>query len=50
MDTKIQSEEKLKNKKKHSRFDNLFLDMLYNLFAWLPVTIVMWIFSNLNLD
>ena len=43
-------EEEKKKEKKHSRFDNIFLDMLYNLFAWLPVTIVTWIFSNIDLE
>ena len=37
-----------KKKKKQSKFDNLFLDMLYNLFAWLPVTIIGWFLSNID--
>jgi hypothetical protein len=26
--------------------DNIFLDVLYNIFAWLPVTIITWIISQ----
>ncbi len=37
-----------KKQKKHSRFDNVFFDMLYNVVAWLPVTIISWIASNLD--
>lgn len=33
-------------KKKPSRFDNVFVDALYNIIAWLPVTIISWIVSN----
>jgi len=51
MQAEIQSKKEKETKKiqkKHSRFDNLFLDMLYNVVAWLPVTIVTWILSNLD--
>lgn len=37
-----------KKQKKQSKFDNLFLDMLYNIVAWLPVTIITWFLSNID--
>jgi hypothetical protein len=43
-------QEEKNRQKKTSKFDNLFLDILYNLFAWLPVTIITWAFSQLDLD
>ena len=42
-----QQEEKRKQKKP-SRFDNLFFDMIYNIIAWLPVTIISWFLSNID--
>ena len=41
-------EETKKSQKKSSRFDNVLFDALYNIIAWLPVTIISWIVSNLD--
>lgn len=41
-------EETKKPQKKPSRFDNVFVDMVYNIVAWLPVTIISWFVSNLD--
>lgn len=37
-----------KPQKRPSKFDNLLLDMVYNIVAWLPVTIISWVVSNLD--
>ena len=44
----IQKKEEQKKQKKPSRFDNVFADALYNIIAWLPVTIISWIVSNID--
>ncbi len=50
MQTKELTEQELQKKRKESRFDNLFFDSLYNIIAWLPVTIISWVASNFDWD
>ena len=51
METKELSEEDLKKlKKKDSKFDNFFFDALYNVITYIPVMIISWIVSSLNLE
>jgi len=45
-----QAQEQDREKKKTSKFDNVFLDMVYNVIAWLPATIISWVISNLDLE
>lgn len=43
-------EEEAKKKKKSSRFDNFFFDALYNVITYIPVAIISWIISSLDLE
>jgi hypothetical protein len=45
-----QQEEEVQKKKKPSRFDNFFFDALYNIITYIPVAIISWIVSNLDLE
>ena len=42
------SEEKNKEEKEKSRFNNFLLDSLYNIIAYIPAAIITWIVSNLD--
>lgn len=50
MQTKELSEEELVQKRKESRFNNFLLDSLYNIIAYIPVAIITWVVSNLDLE
>ena len=39
-----------KKQKKPSRFDNIFFDALYNVITYIPVAIISWILSTLDLE
>jgi hypothetical protein len=44
------SKEEKKEEKKESRFNNFLLDSLYNVIAYIPVAIITWVISNLDLE
>lgn len=44
--TKIESEQKIKRKKVEK--DNIFLDALYNIVAYIPAAIITWFVSNFD--
>ena len=50
MQTKELSEEEIKKKRKESRFDNFFFDALYNLITYVPVMVISWLVSTLDLE
>ena len=47
---KIEKDEHQKNKTKESRFDNFFFDALYNVITYIPVMVISWVISNLDLE
>jgi hypothetical protein len=51
MQAKSLSEEEQKEKlqKKSSKFDNVLLDALYNIIAYIPAAIITWFISNFEL-
>ena len=44
----LSEEEVSELKKKQSRFDNVFLDAIYNIIAYIPAAIITWFISNLE--
>jgi hypothetical protein len=44
------SEEELNKKRKQSKFDNFFFDALYNVITYVPVMIISFVVSSLDLD
>jgi hypothetical protein len=42
-----QKEEK-KKEKKSSKFDNILIDSLYNIIAYVPTAIITWLISNID--
>ena len=50
MQTKELSEEELKKKRKETRFDNFFFDALYNVITYIPVMVISWVVSTLDLE
>ena len=44
----IQKSEEKKEEKKESRFNNFFLDSLYNIIAYIPAAIISWFVSNID--
>jgi len=42
------SEEKKKQEKKESRFNNFLLDSVYNIIAYIPAAIITWFVSNFD--
>ena len=42
-------QEEQKKEKKPSRFDNVLLDALYNIIAYIPAAIITWFISNFEL-
>ena len=43
-------QEETQKKKKPSRFDNFFFDALYNIITYIPVMIISWVVSTLDLE
>ena len=50
MQTKELSEEELKKKRKETRFDNFLFDALYNVITYIPVMVISWVVSTLDLE
>jgi hypothetical protein len=49
MQTPIREEELKKiEQKKHNKFDNVFIDALYNIVAYIPAAIITWFISNFD--
>ena len=49
MQAKSLSDEEVRElKKNQSKFDNPFLDVLYNIIAYIPAAIITWFVSNLE--
>jgi hypothetical protein len=47
---KIEETEHQEKKRKESRFDNFFFDALYNVITYIPVMVISWVVSSLDLE
>jgi hypothetical protein len=43
-------QEETQKKKNQSRFDNFFFDALYNVITYIPVMVISWVVSTLDLE
>lgn len=47
---KVEETENQKKKRKESRFDNFFFDAFYNVITYIPVMVISWVVSTLDLE
>jgi hypothetical protein len=48
--TPQKEEQEEHQKRKESRFENFFFDALYNVITYIPVMVISWVVSTLDLD